>query len=205
MQEPDSAGDANGICRTSAAVRTGSEHAHGPSSTMLSRAPPGWLVACTSAGCCCCSGNATFCSAEGGCPGSGRCGDPMLDTDSSSAEPTDCSAPNTSSVLVRLAPGCCPSGARCIVLYCINRHTAHGESRHCPKTYVSLVHSCNVCALLLWFERLLTASLQPRGAADSNFHSYLATPPTCPMLHLLIPLSCYFSHVLRRKLPCQTE
>ena len=35
----------------------------------------------------------------------------MLDTDSSIAEPTDCSVPNIPSVLGKLAPGCRPSGA----------------------------------------------------------------------------------------------
>ena len=98
--------------RPSAAARTGTVHAHGLSSTMLSRAPLGWLVACTSADCCCCSGLRAFCSAEGGSPGSGRCGDPMLDTDSSSAEPTDCSVPSTPSVLDTLSLGRRPSEAR---------------------------------------------------------------------------------------------
>ena len=129
MQEPDSAGDANGICRPSAAARTGTEHEHGLSSTMLSRAPLGWLVACTSAGCCCCSGNATFCSAEGGCPGSGRCGDPMLDTDSSSAEPTDCSVPSTPSVLDTLSLGCRPSEARSMCRFVLgSRQTGSVQS-----------------------------------------------------------------------------
>ena len=117
------------VCRSFAAVRTGSEHAYGPSLTVLSRAPPGWLVACTSAGCCCCSGSATFCSAEGGCPGSGRCGDPMLDTDSSSAEPTDCSVPSTPSVLDTLSLGCRPSEARSMCRFVLgSRQTGSVQS-----------------------------------------------------------------------------
>ena len=116
------------VCRSFAAVRTGSEHAYGPSLTVLSRAPPGWLVACTSAGCCCCSGSATFCSAEGGCPGSGRCGDPMLDTDSSSAEPTDCSVPSTPSVLDTLSLGRRPSEARSMMSLRIPCQDRSGQS-----------------------------------------------------------------------------